>query len=114
MLELCGNGRGEYWAGGEAGFERVRDLMKELRDSAVVYAVSNGPDWEEAVRSLGAIVTALAQVEQHARYMQKVAGRRLRQIAKAGPKAAKEDLSGVSLADLIGHRAVAVAAIRRR
>jgi hypothetical protein len=112
MLEFCGNARGEYLAGGEAGFERVRDLMKELRESAVVFQVSEGPDWEEAVRALGAIVTALAQVEQHARYMQKVAGRRLRQIAKAGPK--KEDLSGVSLADLLGHRAVAVAAIRRR
>jgi hypothetical protein len=104
-------------ADGELAFERVLGLVKELRDSNVVWAISAQSDWEEAVRSLGAIVGALVQVEQHARYMGKLAGRRLRQIAKEGPKAAKAEIGGISLADLLAepdHRAIAVVAVRRR
>jgi hypothetical protein len=49
-------------------------------------------------------VGALVQVENHAKYMAKLAGRRLRQIAKEGPKAAKAEFGAISLADLIGEK----------
>src|SRR6516164_1541435 len=102
MLEFCPKVDGEYLA--VDGFERVLGLIKELRDSNAVYAISTQSDWEEAIRSLGAVVGALVQVEQHARYMGKLAGRRLRQIAKEGPKAAKAEFGGISLADLLGQQ----------
>jgi hypothetical protein len=61
MLEFCPKAAGEYLAidtiaDGELAFERVLGLIKELRDSNAVYAISTQSDWEEAVRSLGAVV----------------------------------------------------------